>query len=129
MDDVLITITGLKYWTDDVYSENPKHSYGYYAGIYAVFQVGAVISLLLLAIALFIVAIKKAGANLHQEALTTLVRAPLRFFTSTDTGVVTNLFSQDLNLIDTELPNALLNTLFCVSFSWCWCRLHYVELT
>jgi hypothetical protein len=29
--------------------------------------------------------------------------------------VVTNLFSQDLNLIDTELPDATLNTLFCVS--------------
>ncbi|KAF4958905.1 hypothetical protein FSARC_10903 [Fusarium sarcochroum] len=41
--------------------------------------------------------------------------SPLRFFTQTDTGVITNLFSQDLNLIDTELPDALLNTLFCVS--------------
>ena len=107
---IIIFITGLKYWTDDVYSENPTHSYAYYAAIYAVFQVAAAISLLLLGIAIFIVAIKKAGANLHQEALTTLIRAPLRFFTSTDTGVVTNLFSQDLNLIDTELPNALLNT-------------------
>ena len=33
----------------------------------------------------------------------------------TDTGVITNLFSQDLNLIDTELPEATLNTLFTVS--------------
>lgn len=73
------------------------------------------ISLLLLGIALFIVSVKRAGANLHRDALRTLIQAPLGFFTKTDTGIVTNLFSQDLNLIDTELPNALLNTLFCVS--------------
>lgn len=73
------------------------------------------ISLLLLGIALDIVSVKRAGANLHQTALRTLVQAPLGFFTKTDTGIVTNLFSQDLNLVDTELPNALLNTLFCVS--------------
>lgn len=73
------------------------------------------LSLLLLGIALFIVSVKRAGANLHQDALRTLIQAPLVFFTKTDTGVVTNLFSQDLNLVDTELPNALLNTLFCVS--------------
>lgn len=75
------------------------------------------ISLLLLGITLFIVTVKRAGAKLHLDALQTLIRAPLRFFTKTDTGVVTNLFSQDLNLIDTELPEATLNTLFCVSFS------------
>ncbi|KAG9597513.1 putative ABC multidrug transporter, partial [Aureobasidium melanogenum] len=50
--------------------------------------------------------------NIHKDALQTLIRAPLSFFTGTDTGVVTNLFSQDLNLVDTELPSALLNFLF-----------------
>ncbi|KAF7558131.1 hypothetical protein G7Z17_g146 [Cylindrodendrum hubeiense] len=104
----------LKYWSDDVYSEHPAHSYAYYAGIYTLLQICALISLLLLGIAIFIVAVERAGANLHQDALRTLIRAPLRFFTATDNGVVTNLFSQDLNLVDTELPSALLNTLFCV---------------
>lgn len=73
------------------------------------------LSLFLLGIALFIVSVKKAGANLHWSALRTLIQAQLGFFTKTDTGIVTNLFSQDLNLVDTELPNALLNTLGCVS--------------
>ncbi|ETS77081.1 hypothetical protein PFICI_10955 [Pestalotiopsis fici W106-1] len=105
----------LTYWTDDANSAHPKHGYAYYAGIYALLQISGMISLLLLGVALFIVSVKRAGANLHQDALKTLMRAPLRFFTKTDTGVVTNLFSQDLNLIDTELPDAVLNTLFCVS--------------
>ncbi|KAK4233348.1 putative ABC multidrug transporter [Achaetomium macrosporum] len=105
----------LTYWTDDLSSAHPNRSYAYYAGIYALLQISAMISLLLLGIALFITSIKRAGARLHRDALRTLMRAPLAFFTSTDTGVVTNLFSQDLNLIDTELPNATLNTLYAVS--------------
>jgi ABC-type multidrug transport system fused ATPase/permease subunit len=75
------------------------------------------LSLLALAITLWVVGIKKAGANIHIGLLQTLIHAPLRFFTKTDTGTVTNLFSQDLNLIDTELPEATLNTFFCVSSS------------
>ncbi|KAF7591124.1 hypothetical protein BBP40_001960 [Aspergillus hancockii] len=104
----------LTYWTDDISSEHPVHSHAYYAGIYALLQICGLISLLLLGISLFIVSVKRAGAHLHHDALRTLIRAPLHFFTKTDTGVVTNLFSQDLNLIDTELPDATLNTLFCV---------------
>ncbi|RAH75408.1 putative ABC multidrug transporter [Aspergillus aculeatinus CBS 121060] len=104
----------LTYWSDATESIHPAHSNHYYAGIYAVLQICAIIAALLLGITLFIVSVKKAGANLHQQALRTLIHAPLSFFTNTDTGVVTNLFSQDLNLIDTELPEATLNTLFCV---------------
>lgn len=104
----------LKYWSDDIYSDHPRHSYAYYAGIYGLLQICAMISLLLLGIALFIVSVKRAGANIHRDALWTLIQAPLGFFTQTDTGVVANLFSQDLNLVDTELPNSLLNTLFSV---------------
>ncbi|KAI1146779.1 putative ABC multidrug transporter [Nemania diffusa] len=105
----------LTYWSDDVYSEHPTHSYAFYAGIYTLLQIGGLISLLLLGISIFIISVKRAGASVHRDALRTLIRAPLRFFTVTDSGAVTNLFSQDLNLIDTELPNALLNTLFFVS--------------
>ena len=91
------------------------HGYPYYAGIYALLQLCALISLLLLAITLWVIVVKRAGTNIHQQALRTLIKAPLHFFTNTDTGVITNLFSQDLNLIDTELPEATLNTLFSVS--------------
>ncbi|CAG8962085.1 hypothetical protein HYFRA_00005128 [Hymenoscyphus fraxineus] len=104
----------LKYWSDDISSEHSTHSYRYYAGIYALLQICGLLALLLLGITLFVVSVKRAGAKLHKEALTTLIRAPLSFYTNTDTGVITNLFSQDLNLIDTELPDATLNTLFCV---------------
>jgi hypothetical protein len=120
----LIT-TGLKFWSDEALLTHPTHSYAYYAGIYALLQFCALASLLLVAVALFIISVKKSGASLHWDILRTLIQAPLSFFVSTDTGVVTNLFSQDLNLIDTELPNALLNTLINVSSS----VLHHGRLT
>ncbi|KAJ5200204.1 hypothetical protein N7472_005408 [Penicillium cf. griseofulvum] len=104
----------LSFWSDSVVSAHPDHSKGYYVGVYAVLQICAMIALFLLGTTLLIVSVKRAGANLHQSILTTLIQAPLSFFTNTDTGIVTNLFSQDLNLIDTELPDALLNTQFCV---------------
>lgn len=106
---------GLTYWSDDVEKIHPIHTWAYYAGIYAFLQVCGLLSLLLLAIVIFVVSVQKVGANIHKDALQTLIRAPLSFFTGTDTGVVTNLFSQDLNLVDTELPSALLNFLFSVS--------------
>jgi ABC-type multidrug transport system fused ATPase/permease subunit len=95
--------------------EHPVHSYAYWAALYALLQICALISLFLLGSSIWIVSIKRAGATLHQDILRTLFRAPLRFFTDTDTGVTTNLFSQDLNLIDTELPDAVVSTLFSVS--------------
>ncbi|KAF4770080.1 hypothetical protein HAV15_011453 [Penicillium sp. str.  len=105
----------LTYWVKDVNSQSPKHSSAYWAGIYALLQVCALISLFLLGCSIWIVSIKRAGANLHDDILKTLFRAPLRFFTETDIGVTTNLFSQDLNLIDTELPDATVSTLFSIT--------------
>ncbi|OQE46818.1 hypothetical protein PENCOP_c001G04282 [Penicillium coprophilum] len=105
----------LTYWVEDIKSQRPAHSSSYWAGIYALFQICALISLFLLGASIWIVSIKRAGANLHEDILKTLFCAPLRFFTKTDIGVTTNLFSQDLNLIDTELPDATVNTLFSIT--------------
>lgn len=40
-----------------------------------------------------------------------LHRAPMTFFARTDIGITTNRFSQDLELIDMELPLALIQTM------------------
>lgn len=101
----------LTFWIDAIESASRKYSDAYYIGIYGLLQACVLIALLLLGIAIFITSVSEAGANIHRNALHTLIRAPLTFFTTTDTGVITNLFSQDLNLIDTELPEATINTL------------------
>ncbi|KAI1387586.1 ABC multidrug transporter [Hypoxylon trugodes] len=102
----------LKYWSDAAVATNPPHPFGYYAGIYAAFEVSNLLSLLSLGILLYITVINRSGKSLHRDALKTLVHAPLSFFTKTDQGIVTNLFSQDLNLIDTELPSSLLSVIY-----------------
>ncbi|KAI1099495.1 hypothetical protein F4804DRAFT_321707 [Jackrogersella minutella] len=107
----------LKYWSDDAVAAIPLHSFGYYAGIYAAFEICALLSLLSLGILLYITVITRSGISLHHDALRTLVRAPLSFFTATDQGIVTNLFSQDLSLVDNELPGALLNIIYTMFVS------------
>ena len=46
---------------------------------------------------------------LHERLLNTVMAAPLSFFTSTDVGTTLNRFSQDMTVIDTELPDALID--------------------
>ncbi|KAK4445746.1 P-loop containing nucleoside triphosphate hydrolase protein [Podospora aff. communis PSN243] len=99
----------LKFWSVDITSESPEHSNSFYIGLYALFQLSALTSLAAVCFICFTSMISASGARLHREALETVIRAPLKFFTSTDTGVVTNLFSQDMTLIDGELPASLLN--------------------
>ncbi|TKW49435.1 Canalicular multispecific organic anion transporter 2 [Colletotrichum tanaceti] len=50
-----------------------------------------------------------SGANLHRRLLSTIVRAPLSYFSTTDTGVILNRFSQDIQLVDRQLPPAILS--------------------
>ncbi|KAI0839686.1 ABC multidrug transporter [Hypoxylon sp. FL0890] len=102
----------LKYWSDDAVTANPSHSFGYYAGVYASLQIASMLSLFVLAVLLYITVITRSGISLHHDALRTLIHAPLSFFTKTDQGVITNLFSQDLSLVDNELPIALLNVIY-----------------
>ena len=99
----------VKFWSEDVSSPDPVHTNAFYVGLFALFQV---LTLLIIFCAVCITSltiISTSGATLHKAALKTVINAPLRFFTTTDSGVVTNLFSQDMTLIDSELPIALTN--------------------
>ncbi|KAK1838251.1 ABC multidrug transporter [Colletotrichum chrysophilum] len=95
----------MKLWTEDTLNK----SSAYYAGLFGLFKILQLLSLLVAGVAQIIWMASSSGALLHQQALQTVIHAPLGFFTSTDAGAVTNLFSQDMNLIDNELPTALLN--------------------
>ncbi|RDW69977.1 hypothetical protein BP5796_08374 [Coleophoma crateriformis] len=45
-----------------------------------------------------------SGLYLHHRLLDIITKAPLSFFVETDTGITVNRFSQDLSLIDNNLP-------------------------
>lgn len=99
-----------KFWSQDVESAYPRHSTPFYLGLYALFQISSLICLFVDCWAVMVATTQAAGARIHKEALATVINAPLKFFTTTDTGVVTNHFSQDMTLIDGSLPLSLLNT-------------------
>ncbi|KAJ0326928.1 hypothetical protein COL5a_006483 [Colletotrichum fioriniae] len=95
----------MKYWAEDTLHK----SSGYYVGLFGLFKALQLVSLMVAGVALIIYMTTSSGTILHQQALQTVIHAPLTFFTTTDSGVITNLFSQDMTLIDNELPMALLN--------------------
>jgi ABC-type multidrug transport system fused ATPase/permease subunit len=99
----------LKFWSEDVASIHASRSNSFYIGLYAVFQMSYLGSLFVVCFVCYRTMIQISGSKLHQAALSTLFRAPLSFFTTTDTGLITNLFSTDVALVDTELPVALTN--------------------
>ncbi|KAH8684429.1 putative ABC transporter [Tricladium varicosporioides] len=50
-----------------------------------------------------------SGMLLHQRLLSIVASAPLSYFSKTDNGSILNRFSQDIQLIDKQLPTALSN--------------------
>ena len=48
---------------------------------------------------------------MHSRVLDTVMNAPMSFFSTTDTGSITNRFSQDMELMDMELPVSLIHAI------------------
>lgn len=108
----------LKYWADNTLNipGPPAHIKAFYLGVYAgIESLGVVILTVYIGSVLVGMAVV-SGSVLHLRAVHSLLGVPLRFLTSTDQGVLVNLFSQDMNLVDTVLPPMLFNT-FAV-FLW-----------
>lgn len=81
---------------------------GAYLAAFVAFGAVALLSVLGVATQVFTSMVPTSAKNLHESLLTTVADAPLYFFTSTHTGQTLNRFSQDLSLIDSELPLSLI---------------------
>lgn len=88
--------------------------YGYMSGYIASAILGAVFISLSIAV-LYFTGIPRSANRLHTMLTVSVVCAPLRFFTTTDSGVTLNRFSQDMSLIDQALPAALFGTMVVAS--------------
>ncbi|KAI8938151.1 hypothetical protein NX059_005817 [Plenodomus lindquistii] len=116
MVSIIIFIFGIsfpsiwvKMWAE--YNEkHPNQRLGYYLGIYAMLGGLALFFLMVSCWQLIITMVPRSGVMFHQKLLNTVLGSPMSFFSTTDTGVTLNRFSQDLMLIDMELPVAALNT-------------------
>ncbi|KAK4224363.1 hypothetical protein QBC38DRAFT_18446 [Podospora fimiseda] len=109
----VFSITFPTVWVQWWAAENevrPNDRLGYWIGIYAMFGGTAILCLIISCWSMIITMVPRSGEKFHFSLLKTVLSAPMSFFVNTDSGVTMNRFSQDLQLIDMELPIAALNT-------------------
>lgn len=95
-------------WWADANGQEPNQSIGYYLGVYAGLQVMATLCFgIMTLVGLYFIA-SRVGFRLHQRLLDSVMRAPLSLFATTDIGSITTRFSQDIGLLDNQLPVALI---------------------
>ncbi|POR35992.1 Uncharacterized protein TPAR_03804 [Tolypocladium paradoxum] len=99
----------LGFWLKDAASPHPGRSKGFWIGIYGLFQALSLVGVFLTMYLAVTYVSLVSGAALHLSALRAVVRAPLSLFTTADLGTLTNYFSQDMTLVDGELPVSLIN--------------------
>ncbi|KAF4779309.1 hypothetical protein HER10_EVM0002693 [Colletotrichum scovillei] len=90
----------LRIWTEHGTNDRPAMHFGIYLmfGLLCIVLNGVSLGFWML------LAIPRSANHLHQTLLQAVLAAPLYFFTTTDSGVTLNRFSQDIALIDHRLP-------------------------
>lgn len=96
-------------WLNAWANETDSRKTGYYIGVLSVFFVGEIALTTLWIWHVLIFPLSASSIKLHNIQLDALMSATMGFFSTTDTGVIANRFSQDLNLVDSELPLALID--------------------
>ncbi|KAI1281157.1 ABC transporter [Xylaria sp. FL0933] len=105
----------LKMWSEDSTRSTPHHSFGYWIGIYALLGAGIVLCVFPAGLIMLRNAVRLSGTELHHATVDTVSRSSLRFLATTDVGKILNLFSQDMNIMDTQLPRMMNNMCFAIS--------------
>ncbi|EAA65334.1 hypothetical protein AN0015.2 [Aspergillus nidulans FGSC A4] len=98
----------LKWWVAADAAEPGEHTQ-HYVGIYFMLGGLAMICLIISCWEVVVTSVPKSGERFHEAILDTVLSAPMRFLSTTDSGSILNRFSQDLQLIDMELPIAAIN--------------------
>ncbi|KAK2036628.1 ABC transporter [Colletotrichum somersetense] len=98
----------VKWWSEaNVVEANTN--VGYYLGIYAMFCVLGTLGASLAAWFAFLDIITNTALKLHSDLLKTTMAASFRFLTTTDNGEILNRFSEDMQLLDMDLPTNMVN--------------------
>ena len=98
----------IKWWTDPD-TPHTSSSNARYLGTFSLLHVGGLTSICSIAWLVFVPIINRSGLKLHNVLLKVTMSAPMTFFSETDKGVTTNRFSQDIQMIDGELPGSYIN--------------------
>ena len=109
-----MTALVLSFWTDTA-QESGQATNDYYLGLFGMLTGLAVLGITGAAYFFLVIMVALSSEVLHARLLHSVMNAPVAFFSRTDVGVTTNRFSQDMSVVDTELPFALVD--FCVNFA------------
>ncbi|KAL7922301.1 multidrug resistance-like protein [Trichoderma austrokoningii] len=99
----------LEFWSDS--NAQGHNRAGLYLGVFAILQVVGVFWFALLIWFVLVTIAAKSGISLHHRLLSAVISAPLSLFTTTDLGSITTRFSQDIGILDNNLPLALVITI------------------
>lgn len=107
----------LSYWTAGQASNSSSatNSNSFYLGLYGMLAGIATAGIVGSSYFYLVVMVPRSSEVLHARLLQSVINAPLSFFSRTDVGVVTNRFSQDMSVIDSELPYAFID--FALDFA------------
>ncbi|KAJ5085131.1 hypothetical protein N7532_009902 [Penicillium argentinense] len=89
---------------------HPNERVGFYVGVYTVLLTMSLVAFMMGTWFLFVKAINNTGLAMHSHLLKSTLGAPFSFFQNVDAGMTINRFSQDLELIDLDLPIELINS-------------------
>lgn len=98
----------LKWWSEANVA-HPNKDVGMYMGVFVAFGALGAFLVFVVCWLVFLKIISNTGYKLHNDLLEATLKAPFRFFSITDTGSLLNRFSQDMELIDMELPMYVVN--------------------
>ncbi|XHG06242.1 hypothetical protein AWENTII_009447 [Aspergillus wentii] len=107
--------TALVRWWSDSEVQHPGVHTNLYVGLYIMFCVLNFLAFAGMSYLVLQIAAPRSSIRLHSALLSTVMAAPLWLFTSLDSGQLLNRFSQDMSLIDMDLPLALMDFLFSLA--------------
>ncbi|KAJ9151149.1 putative Multidrug resistance-associated protein [Pleurostoma richardsiae] len=107
-------------WVDHN-QKHPNEQLGMYLGVYGLLFILSLTGVAVSCWLFFVNVINNTAFALHLELLKATLRAPFPFFQKADVGSITNRFSQDMDLIDMNLPRFAI--LFASGASSCLVKL------
>jgi ABC-type multidrug transport system fused ATPase/permease subunit len=107
----------LSFWTGRT-GATQHESNNFYLGLYGMLAGLSMAALITCVFFYLIITVPLSSEVLHARLLKSIMDAPLSFFSKTDVGVTTTRFSQDISVVDTELPFTLIDLLINIAVAF-----------
>ncbi|KAI7532699.1 multidrug resistance-like protein [Hortaea werneckii] len=97
-------------WWSESNAKQPGSKMALYASVYGVLGISSLVTFTVACWLALVVMIPRSGRAFHSALLEAVLRLPSDSLIKESLGEITNRFSQDIQIIDTQLPFASLNT-------------------